>query len=97
MRHRASIENHVRYVSYLLYLCLLAKFPYKILTIIVKFKYLTFDPTSGSGGGVKLLSLTHLSTGTVIMTYSEKLSDNIVLEKCELYFTKKSNIVFALA
>ena len=31
------------------------------------------------------------------MTYSEKLSDILVLEKCEVYFTKKSNIVFALA
>ena len=33
----------------------------------------------------------------VIMTYSEILSDIIVLEKCEVYSTKKANIAFALA
>ena len=31
------------------------------------------------------------------MAYSEKLSDIIVLEKCEVYNTKKVNIAFALA
>ena len=33
----------------------------------------------------------------VIMAYSEKLSDIIDLEKCEVYSTKKANIAFALA
>ena len=45
-------------VSYLLQLCLHAKFQQKILIIaldIAKFKYLTFDPLGGvKGGGVKL-------------------------------------------
>ena len=44
--------------SYLLLLCLYAKFQQKILTnalIIAKFEYLTFDPLGGvKGGGVKL-------------------------------------------
>ena len=31
------------------------------------------------------------------MSCSEKLSDNIFLEKCEVYSTKKANIAFALA
>ena len=31
------------------------------------------------------------------MAYSEKLSDIIVLEKCEVYSTKKAYIAFALA
>ena len=31
------------------------------------------------------------------MAYSEKLSDIIDLEKCEVYSTKKANIAFALA
>ena len=31
------------------------------------------------------------------MAYSEKLSDFIILEKCEIYSTKKANIAFALA
>ena len=31
------------------------------------------------------------------MAYSEKLSDIILLEKCEVYFTKKANIAFPLA
>ena len=30
------------------------------------------------------------------MAYSEKLSDIIVLEKCEVYSTKKANTAFAL-
>ena len=46
----------------------------------MKFKYMTFDPT---------LSLSCLST--VIMAYSEKLSDIIVYEKCEV------NMAFVLA
>ena len=33
----------------------------------------------------------------MIMAYSEKLSDIIVLEKCEVYSTKKANIAFGLA
>ena len=55
---RPSNWNPVWYVSYLLLLCLYAKFQQKILTIalvIAKFKYLTFDPLGGvKGGGVKL-------------------------------------------
>ena len=55
---RPSNWNSVWYVSYLLLLCLCAKFQQKILTIalvIAKFKYLTFDPLGGvKGGGVKL-------------------------------------------
>ena len=55
---RPSDWNPVWYVSYLLLLCLHAKFQQKILIIalvIVKFKYLTFDPLgSVKGGGVKL-------------------------------------------
>ena len=31
------------------------------------------------------------------MAYSEKLSDIIALWKCEIYYTKKVNIAFALA
>ena len=31
------------------------------------------------------------------MAYSEKLSDIIVLEKCEFYSTKKTNIALAFA
>ena len=50
--------NSVWYVSYLLLLCLHAKFQQKILTIalvIAKFKHLTFDPLGGvKGGGVNL-------------------------------------------
>ena len=55
---RPSNWNPVWYVSYLLLLCLHAKFQQKILIIalvIAKFKYLTFDPLGGvKGGGVKL-------------------------------------------
>ena len=55
---RPSNWNLVWYVSYLLLLCLHAKFQQKILIIalvIGKFKYLTFDPLGGvKGGGVKL-------------------------------------------
>ena len=55
---RPSNWNPVWYVSYLLLLCLHAKYQQKILTIalvIAELKYLTFDPLSGvKGGGVKL-------------------------------------------
>ena len=55
---RPSNWNPVWYVSYLLLLCLHAKFQQKILIIalvIAKFKCLTFDPLGGvKGGGVKL-------------------------------------------
>ena len=55
---RPSNWNPVWYVSYLLLLCLHAKFQQKILVIdfvIATFKYLTFDPLGGvKGGGVKL-------------------------------------------
>ena len=53
---RPSNWNPVCYVSYLLLLCLHAKFQQKILTIalvIAKFKYLTFDPLGGVKGGVQ--------------------------------------------
>ena len=55
---RPSNWNPFGCVSYLLLLCLHAKFQQKILIIalvIAKFKYLTFDPLGGvKGGGVKL-------------------------------------------
>ena len=40
-------------------------FQQKILTIAFKFEYLTFNPLGGvKGGGVKILTLPCLSTGT---------------------------------
>ena len=58
LRIRPSNWNPIWYVSYLLLLCLHAKFQQKILIIalvIAKFIYLTFDPLGGvKGGGVKL-------------------------------------------
>ena len=53
-----KINFGLGYVSYLLLLCLHAKFQQKILIValvIAKFKYLTFNPLGGvKGGGVKL-------------------------------------------
>ena len=51
----------------------------------------TLTPHKGSGGLAKILIT------VIFMAYSEKLSDIIVLEKFELYSTKKANIAFALA
>ena len=57
-RTHAFKLNPVWYVSYLLLLCLHAKFQQKILTIalvIAKFKYSTLDPSGGvKGGGINL-------------------------------------------
>ena len=69
LRPRPSNCNPVWYVLYLLLLSLHAKFQQKILTIalvIVKFKYLTFEPLSGvKRGGVKLWHChVYYSTGT---------------------------------
>ena len=71
----------------------------KVLTtyrVIAKFKSLT--PPEGSGGrGKILITVMLIYRHWVIMTYSEKLSDIIVLKKCEVYSTQKANIAFALA
>ena len=48
-------------------------------------------------GGKILITVMLIYGHWVIMAYSEKLSDIIVWEKCEVYATKKANISFALA
>ena len=35
--------------------------------------------------------------GIIIIAYSEKLSDIVVLKKCQVYSTNKANIAFSLA
>ena len=50
------------------------------------------------GWGKVLITVMLIYGHWVIMTYSDKLSDIIVLEKCEVYSTQKlANIAFALA
>ena len=50
-----------------------------------------FDPSKGSGGWGKTL-ITHMLIYRhwVIMTYSERLSDILLFEKCVVYSTKKA-------
>ena len=49
------------------------------------------------GRGKILITAMLIYRHWVIMAYSEKLADIMVLEKCEVYSTKKDNIAFALA
>ena len=56
---------------------------------MAKLKYLTLIPPKGSGGGVKFYHCHLIFRHLVIMAYNEKLSDIIVLEKCEVYSTEK--------
>ena len=52
----------------------------------------------GSGGwGKFFITAMLIYRHWVIMAYREKLSDIIVLGKCEVYSTKKANIAFAFA
>ena len=92
VRHRPWIRNRISYVSYLLYLCLHAE-------IIANLNFTTFDPTYGvRGWGKTLITVMLIYRLMEIIAYSEKLSDIIILEKCEVYSTKiKANIAFALA
>ena len=64
--------------------------------VTAKFKYLTFHHTSGGWCKI-LITVLLIYRHWVIMAYSEKLSDIIIFEKCEVYYTKKANIDFALA
>ena len=67
------------------------------VTDLAKFKYLTFDPTQGFRGcGKILITVMLIYRHWVIMAYRAKLSDILVLEKCEVYL-HKANIAFALA
>ena len=51
----------------------------------------------GSGGGVIFITVMLIYRHWVIIAFSEKLSDIIILGKCEVYPTKYPNITFALA
>ena len=77
------------------------KISIKILTtclVIAKLKYLTFDPTLGVRGGIDVFITAMLvNRHWIIISYSENLSDIIVLEKCEFYSTKMANIALTLA
>ena len=58
-------------------------------SVIGKFKYSTFDPTLGVRWGKILITVMLIYRHWVFMPYSGNLSDIIVLEKCEVYSTKK--------
>ena len=52
----------------------------------MKFKYLTFDPSKGSGGWGKLfIAVMLIYRHWVIMAYRKKLSGIIALGKSEVY------------
>ena len=51
----------------------------------------------GGGDGTFLITVMLIYRHWVIMAYSNKMSDIIVLKKCEVYSTENVNIAFALA
>ena len=90
---RPSNQNPVWYVSYLLLLCLYAKFQQKILTIALVIAKLNIWPLTlrwVQRGWGKTLTLPCLSTSTwQSWSNSEKLLNIIALMKCEDHHTKK--------
>ena len=60
-------------------------------------KHSITEPLCTGGWGMILITVILIYRRWVFMAYSEKLSDIIALGICEVYYTKKSNIAFALA
>ena len=52
MGQQAFVENHLWYVSYLLYLCLHAEY-LQLTELLQNLNILPLTPPKGSGGGVK--------------------------------------------
>ena len=58
--------------------------------VIAKFKYLIFASLKGSWGWGKIvITVALIYRHWVMMAYSEKLSEIVDLEKCEVYSIKK--------
>ena len=51
----------------------------------------------GGEGGKYFVTVMLIYKHWAIMAYSEELSDIIALGKCEVHYTKKANLVFAIA
>ena len=80
------------YASYLLYLCM-RNFSKKYWQLTEFLRKLNIWPhlseQRGGGGGKILIIVILIYRHWVIIANSEKLSDIIVLEQCEVYSTKK--------